>query len=336
MLAYPTPLFDAKTIRQAPGYRPLGKSGSVQYEPQPEANTPESIVSRKAYNSRGFTGTRATKFIQDNQFLPVKRAPGVNPLSKPETVGNVFDAAPQPRPKFDAPANADMQRILSIMNNPANDVTGAPLTAGQIRLLAERQDRATAKHEVGGMDGGARVVSDFAETQNALKRETQIRNAMAQGFTREEAVKAYEKVREKEAEKSLLQQQSVSQRLTDLVDSKLGGSQDGRYPGNDESALYLATRKETPDERRKTILKAINLRSPAQEFGRRKDEETRGSRLANRQSAIELMTPRTKPFVETLKATTEEGPVGRPKGAKDIFPRKSRKVGDYAPELFKK
>jgi len=257
MLAYPTPLFDAKTIKQAPGYRPIGKSGSVKYDPQPEANTPESIVSRKAYNSRGFTGTRASKFIQNNQFLPVKREPGVNPLSKPGTVGNVFDAAPQSRPKFDAPANADMQRILSIMNSPLNDVTGGSLTAGQIRLLAERQDRATAKHEVGGMDGGARVVKDFADTQLAMKRETQIRNAMAQGFTREEAVKAYEKVREKEAERSLLLQQSVSQRLTDLVDSKLGGSQDGRYPGNDESALYLATRREPKGGRKKAALESI-------------------------------------------------------------------------------
>jgi hypothetical protein len=317
MLAYPTPLFDAKTIREAPGYRPIGKSGSVKYDPQPEANTPESIVSRKAYNSRGFTGTRASKFIQNNQFLPVKREPGVYPLSKPEIVGNVFDAAPQPRPKFDAPANADMQRILSIMNSPLNDVTGGSLTAGQVRLLAERQNMATAKPEVGGFDAGSKVVTDFANTQAQLKRETQIRNAMAQGFTREEAVKAYEKVREKEAEKSLLAQQSVSQRLTDLVDSKLGGNQNGKYPGNDESALYLATRKESPEERRKKILQAISNRNPADDFGRRKDEETRGSRLANRQSAMELMTPRVKPFVETLKATKEEGKPGRPKGAKN-------------------
>lgn len=252
MLAYPTATFDAKTIKQAPGYRPIGKSGSVKYDPQPEAITPESIVSRKAYNSRGFTGTRAPKFIQDNQFLPAKRAPGVNPLSKPDIIGNVFDAAPQPRPKFDAPANADMQRILTIMNSPANDVTGAPLTAGQVRLLAERSNRLTAKHEVGGMDGARKVVKDFADTQAALKKENQIRNAMAQGFTREEAAKAYREIRDEEAKKALYSFQSPSQRLTDLVDSKLGGSQDGRYPGNDESALYLATRKQ-PTSRKETL-----------------------------------------------------------------------------------
>jgi hypothetical protein len=250
MLAYPTPVFDAKTIGQAPGFRPIGKSGgSVKYDPQPEANTPDSIVNRKAYNPRGFTGSRASKFIQDNQFLPVKREPGVYPLSKPDIVGNVFDAAPQPRPKFDAPANADFQRILSIMNSPLNDVTGGSLTPGQVRLLGERSKKLTAKPGVSDFDRGRKVINDFADTQKALKKETQIKNAMSQGFTREEATKAYMNIRDEEAKKALLIQQSVSQRLTDLVDSKLGGNQDGSFPGNDESALYLATRKQNEEKR---------------------------------------------------------------------------------------
>tara|TARA_R110000868_G_scaffold1210_3_gene9232 strand:- start:1291 stop:2163 length:873 start_codon:yes stop_codon:yes gene_type:complete len=243
ILAYPTPTFDAKTIRQSPGYRPVGKSGNTIPTIQPNEPTAPSCVNKRAYNSRGFTGNRADKFIQDNQFLPVKRAPGVNPLSKPGTegLGNLGDSVPQPRPTFDTPKNGDFQRILAIMNSRNNDITTGNLSAGEVRLLAERADRMTAKHEV-GHDSGKSVISDFADTQRAMARERRIRNAEAQGFTRQEAVKAYDELRESEAKKALFVQQDVSTRLADLIDSKLGGaSQNGKYRNTDESALYLAS-----------------------------------------------------------------------------------------------
>jgi hypothetical protein len=245
MLAYPTLLFDAKTILQAPGYRPVGKAGATVPSKQPNDPTAPVFVNKRAYNSRGYTGTRAEQFIQDNQFLPVKRAPGVYPLSTPGTegLGNLGDSVPQPRPTFDTPKNGEFQRILAVMNSKDNDITGGKLSAGEIRLLAERKDRMTAKHEV-GRDDGKQVVSDFADTQRAMARETRINNAVSQGFTREEAVKAYDSLRENEAKKALFVQQDVSTRLADLIDSKLGGTQTGSSPGNDESALFLATRKQ--------------------------------------------------------------------------------------------
>ena len=242
MLAYPTPTFDAKTIRQAPGYRPAGKAGATIPTIQPNEPTAAVYVNKKAYNSRGYTGTRAEKFIQDNQFQPVKRAPGVYPLSKPGTegLGNVGDSAPQPRPTWDAPANGDFQRILAIMNSKGNEITGGNLSAGELRYLAEKRDRMTAKHEV-GHDTGKAVVSDFSDTQRALAKERRINNAMALGFTREEALAAYNSLRANEARDALFVQQDPSARLADLIDSKMGGTQNGRYRNNDESALFLAS-----------------------------------------------------------------------------------------------
>tara|TARA_R110002126_G_scaffold214662_1_gene360900 strand:- start:3706 stop:4572 length:867 start_codon:yes stop_codon:yes gene_type:complete len=242
VLAYPTPTFDAKTILQAPGYRPVGKSGCAVPTVQPNEPTAAVFVNKRAYNSRGYTGTRAEKFIQDNQFLNAKRAPGVYPLSKPGTegLGNVGDSAPQPRPTFDAPANGDFQRILAIMNSKGNSITGGGLSAGELRLIAEKRDRMTAKHEV-GHDTGKDVVSDFSDTQRALAKERRIANAVSLGFTREEATKAYNDLRSIEAKDALFVQQSVSTRLYDLIDSKVGGTQNGRYRNNDESALFLAS-----------------------------------------------------------------------------------------------
>jgi hypothetical protein len=38
----------------------------------------------------------------------------------------------------------------------------------------------------------------------------------------------------------LFQQESVAHRFTDLIDSRLGGVEDGAFPSNNESAKYLA------------------------------------------------------------------------------------------------
>jgi hypothetical protein len=241
LLAYPTATNILHTIGEAPSHRPLARTGCYKFEAQPNDPTPQSKVYKKAYNSRGFTGSRADKFIQNNQFLPVSRAPGVYPLSTPgvEGLGNVGDSAPQPRPGFDAPMNGDFQSILNILNSKDNDFTGKSLSSGQVRLLAERREKLTRKPEAGD-SGAVQVATDFADTRKVMMKEQRIRNAEAQGFTRQEAEKAYAKLRDREAETALSTQESVSSRFADLIDSRLGGTQDGSVRNNDESALHLA------------------------------------------------------------------------------------------------
>jgi len=241
ILAYPTPLNILNTIGEAPSFRPLGRTGAYEFQAQPNDPTPLSLVDKKAYNSRGYTGTRASKFIQDNQFLPVDRAPGVYPLSTPGTegLGNVGDSAPQPRPGFAQPINGDFQNILNILNTPDNGLSGTNLSSGQVRLLAERREKLTRKPEAGS-SAGVQVARDFADTRANLLKEQRIANAEAQGFTRAEAEAAYAKLREREAATALFQQESVAHRFTDLVDSRLGGVEDGAFPSNNESAKYLA------------------------------------------------------------------------------------------------
>ena len=241
ILAYPTPTNRLNTIGEAPSHRPLGRTGGYKFEAQPNEPTPLSSVNKKAYNSRGFTGTRASKFIQDNQFLPVDRAPGVYPLSTPgvEGLGNVGDSAPQPRPGFAQPLNGDFQNILNILNKPDGGLGGPNMSAGQVRLLAERREKATYRPEAGGR-AGVEVTRDFADTRANMLKEQRIANAEAQGFTRAEAEAAYAKLREREAATALFQQESVAHRFTDLVDSRLGGVEDGQYRNNNESAKFLA------------------------------------------------------------------------------------------------
>lgn len=245
ILAYPTPTNKLHTIGEAPSHRPLGRTGAYEFQAQPNEPTPLSSVNKKAYNSRGYTGTRASKFIQDNQFLPVDRAPGVYPLSTPGTegLGNVGDSAAQPRPGFAQPMNGDFQNILNILNKPDGGLGGPNMSAGQVRLLAERREKLTRKPEAGS-SAGVQVATDFANTRKVMMKEQRIRNAEAQGFTREEAEKAYAKLRDREAEVALGTQESVASRFADLIDSRLGGTQDGEYRNNDESALHLAQNTE--------------------------------------------------------------------------------------------
>ena len=241
ILAYPTPTNKLQTIGEAPSHRPLGRTGAYEFQVQPNEPTPLNCVNKKAYNSRGYTGTRASKFIQDNQFLPVDRAPGVYPLSTPGTegLGNVGDSAPQPRPGFAQPMNGDFQNILNILNKPDNGFTSSNMSSGELRLLAERREKATNKPGAGG-SAGVKVATDFSDTRKVMMKEQRIRNAEAQGFTRAEAEQAYAKLRDREAEAALGTQESVASRFADLIDSRLGGSQDGEYRNTDESALHLA------------------------------------------------------------------------------------------------
>jgi hypothetical protein len=135
--------------------------------------------------------------------------------------------------------NGDFQNILNILNKPDNGFTSSNLSSGQLRLLAEQREKATYKPEAGGR-AGVQVATDFADTRKVMMKEQRIRNAEAQGFTREEAEKAYAKLRDREAEVALGTQESVASRFADLIDSRLGGVEDGAFRNNDESALHLA------------------------------------------------------------------------------------------------
>ena len=314
ILAYPTPTNILNTIGEAPSHRPLGRTGGYKFEAQPNDPTPLSCVNKKAYNSRGYTGTRASKFIQDNQFLPVDRAPGVYPLSTPGTegLGNLGDSAPQPRPGFDAPINGDFQNILNILNKPDNGLAGPNMSAGQVRLLAERREKLTRKPEAGST-AGVQVATDFANTRAAMLKEQRIANAEAQGFTRAEAEAAYGKLREKEAQTALFQQESVASRFADLVDSRLGGVEDGQYQNNNESAKYLAYAGGKQEFR--TVKETL--------FTAARSKAIREQQAATTiQSAFRAAV--NKPPEQGVAAAIQEAVAkrrGRPPGAKDKAPR---------------
>ena len=235
MLAYPTPTFDAKTIRAAPGFRPLGKAGETVPSNEVVAETPLNKVNRHTANG-GYVGSRAKHFIQNNQFLNEKYDPVKGtPLSKVGSVGNVGDQfIAAGRPYMAEPKNEELRLIMNILDGkPLSDEQKGKLTAKQVRAMGEKTEKLNQRPEAG-------IIDDLADAQDALKKSNRIRNAMAQGFTLEEANKAYAKLREKEAEAALFKQQDTSVRLYDLIDSKMGGLQSPLVPGNDESALALA------------------------------------------------------------------------------------------------
>jgi thymidylate synthase len=284
MLAYPTPTFDAKTILEGPGHRPLGRGASYVFPTTASPMSPAGCVNKKAYNSRGFTGSRAEKFIQDNQFLQEKRAPGVNPLSVPGYVGNEFEGGYAPRPTFAEPKNGQMLQMLDVLNNRSDARHGADLSPAQIKFITEQTMKAATPQV-----GGEQVATDLANSQRAMTKEVRIRNAMAQGFTRQEAESAYNKLRDEEAKTALFAQQSLSTRLYDLVDSKLGGSQDGSVPGNDESALFLASRHPDIFPRAKVQPKYVNLSPQMMEIGlNKKGERTTNPSVAYAQNMARL------------------------------------------------
>jgi len=237
MLAFPTPTFDGKTILQAPGFRPLGRGSCLEYEKQPEAVTAAVVVNRHTANG-GFTGTRAKTFIQNNQwntslhrFDPTKGTP----LSKPGSVGNVDTQAITIPPKYAEPENGELKAILNILN-------GKPMLPEHVGKLSAKQVLSLEKKGQGlaAADTARKVVTDFSDAREALRKEDMLRKAQRQGFSKEEAMAAYSKLRMKEAEVTLLKEEDPSVRLYDLIDSKLSGTQDGTIRSNDETGLFLA------------------------------------------------------------------------------------------------
>lgn len=240
MLAYPTPTFDGKTILAAPGYRPLGKAGMTVPSDEPVAETPLNKVNRHTTNG-GYVGTRARNFIQNNQFLNEKYDPVKGtPLSKPGAVGNVGDQfIAAGRPFMAEPVNEELKAIMGILNGkPVAPEAMGRLSARQVRSLGRQS--AMKKPKDLRKDGTTAVIKDWTEVHETMKKERQIKSAMALGFSRQEANEAYKKVREKEAERALMRGQDPSVQLYDVIDSKIGGNVNGSRPGNDESALYLA------------------------------------------------------------------------------------------------
>jgi hypothetical protein len=236
MLAYPTPTFDASTILQAPGHRPIGRGACLEYEPQPEAVTPLNLVNKNTKN--GMVGTRAKKFIQNNQFNtdmkhydPTKGSP----LSKPGSVGNVADQAISIPPKYAEPENGELRAILAILN-------GKPASSEDVGKLSARavQSLGTKSKKLSRMDGAVQVARDFADAREITRKNEAVRKAVSQGFTPDEAAAAYKRMREKEAESALRRDEDESSRLADLIDSKISGTQNGSIRGNDETGLFLA------------------------------------------------------------------------------------------------
>ncbi len=237
MLAYPTPTFDAKTIRSGPDHRPLGRGAQQILDKQPEANTPLNMINKTTKN--GWVGTRAKSFVQNNQFDTSRNSfdpTKGTPLSKPGSVGNVdTQAISAGRPTRAEPANGELQAILAVLNGKgvAEEHVGK-LSAKQIASLARKSAKLTSR------EGVPSTIQDFANARLAMKETEQVKGAMAQGFSEAEAKAAYRRVRDREAEIALKKEQDPSDRLYDLIDSKIAGTQNGSVRGNDETGLFLA------------------------------------------------------------------------------------------------
>lgn len=235
MLAYPTPTFDARSILQGPGHRPLGRGSQLVYEKQPEAITPMNCVNRHTANG-GYVGSRSKTFIQDPYREPGFDPMKGTPLSNPGSVGNVGDQAiSMGRPTMAEPVNGELRAIMAILNGKGGlpDDVGK-LSAKQVESLGTKSKGPRPVNDA------KRVVDDFTDSRDALRKERMISQAIRSGFTREEAVEAFKKVRIKEAEKELFKEQDPSVRLYDLIDSKISGTQNGSIRGNDETGLFLA------------------------------------------------------------------------------------------------
>jgi hypothetical protein len=61
-----------------------------------------------------------------------------------------------------------------------------------------------------------------------MNKEKMIRNAMAEGFTREEAIKGYNKLKEEEVVNALKKERQPSEQLRDILDSKFSTGEEGR------------------------------------------------------------------------------------------------------------
>jgi hypothetical protein len=292
MLAYPTPTFNAKTILQAPGNRPLGRGAQAILSNEIEAVTPLNCVNRETTNG-GFVGTRSKKFIQNNQWKPEHYDPTKGtPLSKPGSVGNVNDLAISVPPKYAEPVNGELQAIMSILN-------GKGTIAEHIGKLSAKQVSSLEKKGKGPVseDGAVKSIADFSDAREAMRKQAMINKVVSQGFSLEEAKAAYGKIRVKDAEAALMRDEDPSTRLYDLIDSKLSGTQNGSIRGNDETGLFLAKGGNTV-----MVKKAEDRNEEIQEI------ITRGTEAMNRGELPEGM----RKYIQR----------GRPKGAKDKVPRK--------------
>lgn len=339
MLAYPTPTFDARTILQAPGFRPTGKSSGLVYEAQPEAVTAPSVVNRTTANG-GFVGSRSKNFIQSNQwntselkFDPMKGSP----LSKPGSVGNVIDQAIGCQPKYAEPENGDLKAILNILN-------GKP-QVGEVERLSAKQVASLEKKGKGPViaEAARRLVDDFTDARESLRKQNLIQKAIRQGFSKNEAEEAYKKVRVREAEATLFKEEDPSVRLYDLIDSRVGGTQDGSLRSNDETGLWLAKGGNAvlvkQSETRNAIMdKKAGFDRPMKAFGPLKEFlETGKPIVISKPKPALALEDRVDEVIQTVGFQAMErgelpeglrmhGQRGRPKGAKDVNPRK-RPVG---------
>ncbi len=335
MLAYPTPTFDAKTILQAPGFRPQGKSSGLVYQEQPEAVTAPSLVNRRTANG-GFVGSRAKSFIQSNQwntsekkFDPTK---GI-PLSTPGSVGNVDTQAIGCQPKYAEPQNGDLLAILNVLN-------GKP-QVGEVQRLSAKQLASLEKKGKGPViaEGARRMVEDFSDAREALRKDSMVQRAIRQGFSQDEAEEAYKKIRVREAETMLMKEEDPSIRLYDLIDSKVGGTQDGSVRSNDETGLWLAKGGNAvlvnQSQTRNAVLdKKAGFDRPMKAFGPIREFLETGKPIVISKPPLMLedrVEIPTKGYEAMMRGELPEGlrkvgQRGRPKGAKDVNPR-SRPVG---------
>jgi hypothetical protein len=208
-------MFDAKTIRAAPGYRPTGKSGMTMKTDQPEAVTAKSVPNKKTKNGGYFNlGARA-----DDIPKKFKYNEGT-PLSRPNADGNQLDTMLVLQPQWAEPKNPMMTDILDILNAKViTEERKGRLTAAQVKALDERGAK---RRQVDDKSG----VSDFVDAQAQMNKDKLILNAMENGFSRKEAEKAYEKMREDEAVRALKKERQPSEMLRDVLrdalDSKFG------------------------------------------------------------------------------------------------------------------
>lgn len=232
MLAIPSVLFDGVSIQSAPGNRPIGTGGGIPTEFENLENAPIKINKR---SKNGWIGSSSQKVMKENQFNydhydPTKGTP----LSQFQQVGNRGDLALSIPVTIDEPKNDAMAQVMRVLNGKMTAET-ENLSAEQMKFIRE----STLPKEK-PVDGSSKLILDYGDSLHAMTREQRIRNAEAQGFSRAEAIEAYERLRKKEAEVALMKQENPSTRLYDIIDSRGGGGVDMREPGNNESAVNLA------------------------------------------------------------------------------------------------
>ena len=197
--SYGSPLFDAKGILEGPGYHPIGKSGSSG--PNFALNSPATPETTVAKGKRGqYRGPMGKKFIQDKQFVPSKFDPSLGtPLSQPNADGNEADTALGTHPVYAEPINGTLVDVMNRINTRENveDFVG--------RLTAADIDKQLKGH-IKMYDGNKKMedmVENYVAAQAMQKKQTTLRSLMDQGFTKDEANKAYEESRKEEAKQAM-------------------------------------------------------------------------------------------------------------------------------------